>query len=612
MLRFAIALFSGAGLVAVLTAGAQPPDGAAIFARNCASCHDGATGSRAPAPDVLRQRSPEAILTALTAGGMRPQGGRLSGAERRAVAEYLSGKALGGDITGAKVGRCDASTTSAPLHDPAASPAWNGWSPSVTNTRFQSAAAAGLTADQVPKLTLQWAFGFPDATSAWSQPTVAGGRSVHRQPERHRLLARREERLHRVDVHAQKAACGRRSRLDRGEGSTGFAVYFGDTGANVYALDAATGHELWSRRMDDHPLARITGSPTLFRGSPLRSGVLDRRNRGAASRATTAARSAAASTRSTRKPARSSGGRSLVPEAQPAGKNAAGVMHVGTLGRRRLGGADDRRQTRPRVRGDRQRLQRPAQPRATRSSRSISRAGAIKWIKQLTDAGRVRLPRRQSPTAARRPVPTSISARRQCSSPSLTAATSSSSARSPGWPTPWIPTRRARRSGSIAPAKDRSGAASSGARPSMANTRIFRCPTSATPKPGGLHAVDLATGERAWNVPPPPLACTAGTGCNAALISAPTLIPGVLFSGSNDGALRAHSTKDGVDSLAVRHQPRVPDAEWRPRRRRRDSRPRSRPSPAACCISTRDTAITSAAPATCCWPSAYSTETALN
>jgi len=66
-----------------------------------------------------------------------------------------------------------------------------------------------------------------------------------------------------------------------------------------------------------------------------------------------------------------------------------------------------------------------------------------------------------------------------------------------------------------------------------------------TPKPGGLHAVSLTAGERLWYVPPPPLKCAAGPGCSAALISAPTLIPGVLFSGSNDGALRAHSTKDG-------------------------------------------------------------------
>jgi polyvinyl alcohol dehydrogenase (cytochrome) len=67
-----------------------------------------------------------------------------------------------------------------------------------------------------------------------------------------------------------------------------------------------------------------------------------------------------------------------------------------------------------------------------------------------------------------------------------------------------------------------------------------------TPTPGGLHAVSLATGARAWQLPPFPLKCTAGPGCNAALISAPTVIPGVLFAGSNDGALRALSTADGT------------------------------------------------------------------
>src|SRR5437764_14307890 len=86
----------------------------------------------------------------------------------------------------------------------------------------------------------------------------------------------------------------------------------------------------------------------------------------------------------------------------------------------------------------------------------------------------------------------------------------------------------------------RSGAAVDGER------AYFPVSDIRTPKPGGLHAVGLATGERAWYVPPPPLKCAAGTGCSAALISAPTLIPGVLFSGSNDGALRAHSTTDGA------------------------------------------------------------------
>ena len=64
------------------------------------------------------------------------------------------------------------------------------------------------------------------------------------------------------------------------------------------------------------------------------------------------------------------------------------------------------------------------------------------------------------------------------------------------------------------------------------------------PKPGGLHAVDIKTGERIWYAPPAPLKCS-GRGCNAAQSAAITIIPGVVFSGSNDGALRAYSTKDG-------------------------------------------------------------------
>src|SRR5205085_12548548 len=45
----------------------QAPDGAQIFARDCAACHDRAAGSRAPSPEILKKRSPEAILSALTA-----------------------------------------------------------------------------------------------------------------------------------------------------------------------------------------------------------------------------------------------------------------------------------------------------------------------------------------------------------------------------------------------------------------------------------------------------------------------------------------------------------------------------------------------------------------
>ena len=63
------------------------------------------------------------------------------------------------------------------LDDPFDKPAWNGWTPDPTKShRYQSAADAGITAADIPKLKLKWAFAFPEAASAaWTQPTVVGG-----------------------------------------------------------------------------------------------------------------------------------------------------------------------------------------------------------------------------------------------------------------------------------------------------------------------------------------------------------------------------------------------------------------------------------------------------
>ncbi|HTR35302.1 MAG TPA: PQQ-binding-like beta-propeller repeat protein [Bryobacteraceae bacterium] len=48
--------------------------------------------------------------------------------------------------------------------------------------------------------------------------------------------------------------------------SSRYAVYLGDMQANVYALDAASGQLLWTKRVEDHFSARITAAPTLYEG----------------------------------------------------------------------------------------------------------------------------------------------------------------------------------------------------------------------------------------------------------------------------------------------------------------------------------------------------------
>ena len=237
----------------------QAPDGDALFRTACVTCHDGSANARAPGPDVLRQRSPGAILDALANGSMRVQGARLNGPERRAIAEYLAGTRLGGDPTGTSTGRC----RSTPTFDSRSASMWNGWGATVTNARFQPASAAGLTADQVPRLTLKWAFGFPDATSAWAQPTVAGGRV---------FVGSQNGTVYALDaatgcIHWFFSADGAvRTAIAIGARDGGVTgVYFGDTTAQAYALDAATGKPLWKTRVEQHPLARITGTPTLYR-----------------------------------------------------------------------------------------------------------------------------------------------------------------------------------------------------------------------------------------------------------------------------------------------------------------------------------------------------------
>ncbi len=166
----AIAILAG-GLTAP-AARAQAPDGSTIFQRACASCHTGASESRAPAIATLSPRTPESIIDALVTGAMRVQGSRLSGAERRAVSEFITGKTIGGSVSGATTGRCP---TASQFAYAARGPQWSGWSATAANTRFQPADQANLTAADVPRLTVKWAFGFPDATVAWAQPTVAGG-----------------------------------------------------------------------------------------------------------------------------------------------------------------------------------------------------------------------------------------------------------------------------------------------------------------------------------------------------------------------------------------------------------------------------------------------------
>ena len=261
-----VSLVTVAVLVPV-TGWAQPIRGGILFEQYCAACHGNpGSDSRAPDRETLRQFTPERVLEALTSGAMAVTVPGLTDQQRRNVAEWAAGRTLG---TGA--GNASAMPNpcpSAPFDDPFAGAGWNGWSPDVGNSRFQPAEAAGLTPDEVPRLTLKWAFGYPGGTSAASgPPTVVGGRL---------FVGSDTGFVYSLDVASGcvywsfEAEGGVRSSVSigpvTGQGTARYAAYFGDVKAKVYAVNAETGELLWTQQADAHPIARVTGAPKLHEG----------------------------------------------------------------------------------------------------------------------------------------------------------------------------------------------------------------------------------------------------------------------------------------------------------------------------------------------------------
>src|SRR3989442_5382698 len=68
-------------------------DGATNYIESCAMCHDGGS-DRAPSREALRQMSPDRVLAALESGPMISMANRRSPAERRALAEFVTGKSF--------------------------------------------------------------------------------------------------------------------------------------------------------------------------------------------------------------------------------------------------------------------------------------------------------------------------------------------------------------------------------------------------------------------------------------------------------------------------------------------------------------------------------------
>ncbi len=235
----------------------HPNTGDAVYAGHCATCHDH-EGPRIPSRSVLQQRTSAYILQVLNTGIMKQQAAELSPQERSAVA-LLLGRKTAESIDPLKITNpCTVRTSIAGSQ----TPSWTSWGGGLENLRFQSARAAGLTPEMVSRLRLKWAFGVPDLTAMRAQPVVDSGHVVFGGGTM----------LYSVDAAtgctywSTELPSDLRSGLSIGAPAARRLVFFGDSSANVHAVDAATGAPVWLKHVDNHPSAVITGTPQYFNG----------------------------------------------------------------------------------------------------------------------------------------------------------------------------------------------------------------------------------------------------------------------------------------------------------------------------------------------------------
>ena len=198
-------------------------------------------------------------MQALTNGLMRTQAAGLNMNDRVAVATFVTGQAPTAKMAAGPEGNLCVAHRRAAL---SAGSSWNGWGGDLDNSRYQP--EPGLIAADVPHLKVKWAFGYR-ATYIYGQPTVVGGRVY---------VTSSSGRVYALDARTgcthwtfdASAAVRTAVSIIRIQGASGvrLAAVFGDDSASVYALDADSGKPVWTKKLDHHPDARITGAPVFY------------------------------------------------------------------------------------------------------------------------------------------------------------------------------------------------------------------------------------------------------------------------------------------------------------------------------------------------------------
>nr|MEA2798793.1 hypothetical protein [Phenylobacterium sp.] len=229
--------------------------GEAVFNSRCKGCHEPAI-ERAPNRATLATLPAGAIVEALTTGVMKSMAGGLSDDDKQAVAAYLTAarpvQAAQGRAPAGPVGvdvKCQ--------DNPPIRPTGSDWASVGLETSHRYQANPGLMGADVPKLKVKWAF----SMTGGSMPTVIGDWL---------FITNRSGKFYALDPATgcvrwvvEGAVSRTTPMIVKSDISpSGWATFIGERNRTVRAFDAQTGKEIWrSAALETNAVAGITGTP---------------------------------------------------------------------------------------------------------------------------------------------------------------------------------------------------------------------------------------------------------------------------------------------------------------------------------------------------------------
>ena len=230
---------------------AEAPDGERLYRRFCLSCHRSRGQSDGPTFQALQQMSSDQILTSMTAGKMMMQAEGLSTDEMFAITNYLTSGAE--ETVMPDSAFCRGRSVSVE------GIGVGGWGVDLANTRHQPDST--ITRANVSKLEVAWAFALPDVADVRSQPVVTEDTVFVSGISGGVYALDRKEGCIKWDFQTDSTL---RTSMSIGKAGEQTALFVGDIGAQMFAINAHTGEPLWQRKVGLFEASTTTGTPVPY------------------------------------------------------------------------------------------------------------------------------------------------------------------------------------------------------------------------------------------------------------------------------------------------------------------------------------------------------------